>query len=156
MFSQSPLGLPGDQELEGSIRLTLPDTSGMGFLMKRLAEFAETYPGIDLELMPSVDALDLSRREADIAIRVMPPGVSPPDYLIGRRLGRMTASAYVHRDMLNPDNPDDISHLTWIGKNPQLSPSTWILPLPITSALSMSKKSIVDGFNRKPIKRRVA
>jgi DNA-binding transcriptional LysR family regulator len=113
----------GDQELEGSIRLTLPDTGGLGFLMKRFAEFARTYPGIGLELMPSYDALDLSRREADIAIRVMPAGVTPPDYLIGRFLGRMTASSYVHKSVLNADKPSDLS---WIGKNPIDQDEKWV------------------------------
>lgn len=116
----------GDQELEGSIRLTLPDAGGLGFLMKRLAEFSRTYPGIGLELMPSFDALDLSRREADIAIRIMPAGSTPPDYLIGRFLGRMTASSYVHKSQLNPDNPADVSHLSWIGKNPIDQEEKWV------------------------------
>lgn len=106
----------GDQELEGSIRLTMPPVGRMGFLVQRLARFAEQYPGIDLELMSSFDALDLSRREADIAIRVMPAKVSPPEYLIGRHLATLTASTYVHRDLLNPHRPDDVSHLNWIGK----------------------------------------
>jgi DNA-binding transcriptional LysR family regulator len=115
----------GDQELEGNIRLTMPD-GGMGFLVRRLAQFAEAYPGIELELMPSFDALDLSRREADIAIRIMPAGVVPPEYLIGRRLGRMTASAYVHRDLLDTDNPGNVSHLTWIGKNSLDQDEKWV------------------------------
>jgi DNA-binding transcriptional LysR family regulator len=115
----------GDQELEGSIRLTLPG-AGMGFLVRRLAEFAQTYPGIDLELIPSYEALDLSRREADIAIRVMPTGVAPPDSLIGRRLGRLSASAYVHRDLLKADQPEDVSHLSWIGKSALDQNENWI------------------------------
>jgi DNA-binding transcriptional LysR family regulator len=116
----------GDQELEGSIRVTLPPVSRMGFLVRRLAEFAEQYPGIELELMSSLDALDLSRREADIAIRVMPANTSPPEYLIGRLLSPITASAYVHRKMLNPDKPEDVSHLPWIGKNPVEQKEEWL------------------------------
>ena len=49
----------GDQHLEGPIRLTTPPVSGMGFMVKRLAEFARQYPGIELELLPSFEALDL-------------------------------------------------------------------------------------------------
>lgn len=116
----------GDQELEGSIRVTLPPVSRMGFVVRRLAEFAEQYPGIELELSSSLDALDLSRREADIAIRVMPANTSPPEYLIGRLLSPLTASAYVHRDMLNPDKPEDVSHLPWIGKNPPEQKEEWL------------------------------
>ena len=116
----------GDQELEGAIRVTLPPVSRMGFLVRRLAKFAEQYPGIELELMSSFDALDLSRREADIAIRAMPAHVSPPEYLIGRKLTALTASAYVRRDLLNPDTPEDVSHLQWIGKNPEGQKEEWL------------------------------
>ena len=115
----------GNQELEGAIRLTMPPV-GLAFLMERLALFAEQYPGIELELLPSIEALDLSRREADIAIRVFNAGVKPPDYLIGRLLSPLTASAYVHRDLLNPDDPEDVSHLQWIGKYPGNQREDWL------------------------------
>ncbi|WP_116368757.1 LysR family transcriptional regulator [Parahaliea mediterranea] len=116
----------GNQHLEGLIRLTTPDVSGMGFMMRRLARFAEEYPGIELQLMPSYDALDLSRSEADIAIRVMPAGVKPPDYLIGRYLSPITASTYVHRDLLRKDDPENVAHLNWIGKNPAGQKELWL------------------------------
>ena len=116
----------GDQHLEGVIRLTTPDVSGMGFLLKRMAKFALEYPGIELELVASYDALDLSRREADIAVRVMPAGIKPPDYLIGRYLSPLSATSYVHRDLLNPEHPEDVSHLTWIGKNPAGQKEEWL------------------------------
>ena len=116
----------GDQELRGSIRLTFPPAGSLGFLMKRIAHFAEEYPGIDLELMSSFDTADLSRREADIAVRVMPAGTQPPEYLIGRHLAALTASTYVHRDLLNPDRPEDVSHLTWIGKRSIDQKEEWL------------------------------
>ncbi len=116
----------GDQQLEGKIRLTLPDVAAMEFLVQRLAEFATQYPGIELELLPSTEALDLSRREADIAIRVMPAGVAPPEHLIGRKMAPITASTYVHRELLNPDNPEDVSHLSWIGGNAVGQGEKWL------------------------------
>jgi DNA-binding transcriptional LysR family regulator len=116
----------GDQELKGSIRLTLPPAGSLGFLVMRLAAFAEQYPGIDLELTSSFDTADLSRREADIAVRVMPAKLHPPEYLIGRHLAALTASTYVHRDLLDPDNPGDVSHLTWIGKRSTDQKEEWL------------------------------
>lgn len=115
-----------DQHLEGPIRVTLPDTEGMGRLMNRLARFARDYPGIELEISASTEALDLSRREADIAVRVMPAGVKPPDYLIGRHLSPLSASTYVHRDLLNVDDPEDTSRLQWIGKAPVGQKEDWL------------------------------
>jgi DNA-binding transcriptional LysR family regulator len=115
-----------DQHLEGPVRVTLPASGGMGRLMKRLARFAEEYPGIELELSSSTETLDLSRREADIAVRVMPAGVKPPDNLIGRYLSPLSASAYVHRDLLRKDAPDDVSHLVWVGKAPAGQKEEWL------------------------------
>ncbi|WP_229801679.1 LysR family transcriptional regulator [Halioglobus japonicus] len=116
----------GDQHLEGPVRITLPASGGMSRLIDRLALFAEEYPGIELEISSSAQALDLSRREADIALRVMPVGVKPPDYLIGRYLSPISASTYVHRDLLNPDTPDDVSHLPWVGKAAAGDSEDWL------------------------------
>lgn len=104
-----------DQQLQGLIRLTLPPANGFNALMPRLAQFASDYPGIDLEVTSSADALDLGRREADIALRIFRRGFGPADSLVGRRISAMTMSAYVHRDLLRPDEPEDVSHLHWIG-----------------------------------------
>jgi DNA-binding transcriptional LysR family regulator len=104
-----------DQELRGRIRLTLPPANGFNALMPRLAQFAADYPGIDLDILASAEPLDLGRREADIAVRIFRRGFGPADNLVGRRISAMTVSAYVHRDLLNPDDPEDVSHLHWIG-----------------------------------------
>ncbi len=114
-----------DQELEGLIRLTVPTATGLTVLMPRLAQFADEYPGIELEIITSPEPLDLGRREADIAIRVYRTGDRPADNLIGRKISAMTASAYVHRDLLNPDNPEDVSHLSWIGFGAGLPDEPW-------------------------------
>lgn len=116
-----------DQELEGLIRLTLPTSTGLSVLMPRLAKFAEDYPGITLDIITSAESLDLGRREADIAIRLFRTGTSPPENLIGRRISAMTCSAYVHRDLLNPDDPADVSHLSWIDLGPSVPDEPWKL-----------------------------
>lgn len=114
-----------DQELEGTIRLTLPPANGFNVLMPTLAQFTADYPGIDLEIITSGEPLDLGRREADIAIRLFRRGNTPPDSLVGRKISAMTASAYVHRDLLNPDNPEDVSHLHWIGLRGAIGDEPW-------------------------------
>lgn len=114
-----------DRELKGLIRLTLPTATGLSVLMRRLARFADDYPGIELEIITSADSLDLGRREADIAIRLFRAGNSPPDNLIGRKISAMTAAAYVHRDLLNPEDPEDVSHLSWISLGPGVPDQPW-------------------------------
>ncbi|MFT5710446.1 MAG: DNA-binding transcriptional LysR family regulator [Halioglobus sp.] len=134
----------GDQQLEGKVRLTLPDVQATGFLVKRLAHFAQQYPGIELELLPSTDTLDLSRREADIAIRVMPASVRPAAHLIGRKIAPITASTYVHRDLLNPNDPEDVSHLNWIGRSPLDQEQKWLAD---TDYPALPVRHSIDSLN---------
>ena len=75
-----------DSLLEGSIRLTCPDTFLDWKVPELIAEFSRQYPQVTIELRADQEHLDLARREADIALRATN---SPPDYLIGKRLGQM-------------------------------------------------------------------
>lgn len=75
-----------DSLLEGSIRLTCPDTFLNWIVPGLIAEFCRQYPQIRIELRADQEHLDLARREADIALRATN---SPPDYLIGKRLGQI-------------------------------------------------------------------
>ena len=143
----------GDQELQGRIRLALPPAGNLGFLVARLARFSEQYPGIDLELTSSLDTADLSRREADIAVRLLPAKSKLPEYLIGRHVGALTASAYVHKDLLNSDNPEDVSHLSWVGKHSVDHKEDWLADidfpqLPVRHAIA-DIKLVTDAVRYK-------
>lgn len=102
-----------DQRLEGLIRITLPDAMAVGFLMDELARFSSSYPGIDLELLATYEALDLGRREADMAIRVT---ASPPDFLVGRNLGPFALALYASPAYLEKHDPvGNPEGCSWIG-----------------------------------------
>lgn len=75
--------LGGDQTLEGTVRITCPDGFAYYQLPPLLAEFRVLYPGIEIELLAGSDDLNLSRMEADIALRATN---SPPEHLVGRKL----------------------------------------------------------------------
>jgi DNA-binding transcriptional LysR family regulator len=67
----------------GTLRVTTTVGLGSTWLTDRLHEFVELYPEISLQLILENEELDLSMREADVAIRLQKP--SQPD-LIQRRL----------------------------------------------------------------------
>lgn len=75
--------LGGDQALEGTVRITCPDGFAYYELPPLLAEFRQQFPGIEVELLASSDDYNLSRMEADIALRAT---VAPPEHLVGRKL----------------------------------------------------------------------
>ncbi|OKL45468.1 LysR family transcriptional regulator [Pseudovibrio exalbescens] len=65
--------------------LRVATTVGLGstWLPSRIHEFVDLYPDVRLEIITQDDELDLSMREADVAIRLRPP--TQPD-LIQRKL----------------------------------------------------------------------
>lgn len=75
----------------GELRVTTTVGIGTNWLTPRIGEFIELYPDIKLTILLCDDELDLSMREADIAIRVREP--VQPD-LIRRRLFTMHFHAY--------------------------------------------------------------
>lgn len=75
----------------GELRVTTTVGIGVNWLTPRIGDFLELYPDIKLTLLLSDDELDLSMREADVAIRVREP--VQPD-LIRRRLFTMHFHAY--------------------------------------------------------------
>lgn len=72
-----------DAELRGSLKVTAPYDFCNNVLIPSLDRFFSTYPLIDLELLTTTGLVDLTAREADLAIRLTP---KPPDYLIGREV----------------------------------------------------------------------
>lgn len=75
-----------DFALRGDIRVTAPHGLATGFVAQYLPDFIARYPGIRVELDGSDSELDLSRREADIALRATR---SPPEHLVGRQVARV-------------------------------------------------------------------
>lgn len=75
-----------DFALRGDIRVTAPHGLATGFLAQYLPDFIARYPGIRVEINASDAALDLDRREADVALRATK---APPEHLVGRRVASL-------------------------------------------------------------------
>jgi DNA-binding transcriptional LysR family regulator len=80
-----------DAKTEGRVRLTASDGVANYLLIPALGGLRLKYPGLTLELRSDARNLDLSRREADIALRLSRP--KEPS-LIARRMGTLTFSLF--------------------------------------------------------------
>lgn len=88
-------GLVGqDARLEGLVRVTCTDSIIAKILLRVLGRLCDEHPGIELELDVDAKNLDLSKREADVALRAFLPTAAPPEHLIGRRLVPITLCNY--------------------------------------------------------------
>jgi DNA-binding transcriptional LysR family regulator len=86
-------------QLRGSVRVTTTEALADAYLTRAVIDFCTRYPEITVELVVGYQVYDLSKREADIAIR---PGLRPPEHLIARKLARLrwalyASDAYVDR-----------------------------------------------------------
>lgn len=111
-----------DLKLSGSIRLTTTDTLFHGLLAPALSEFRTSYPDIELEVVISNQVHSLSKREADIAIR---PTRSPPETLVGRRVGSIQQAIYGQRHCgyNTPISLDTLTEYPWIGPDNHMGDS---------------------------------
>lgn len=101
-----------DAQLGGQIRVTMPAPI-VNIITPDFVAFTKTYPGIELELLVSYEEFNLSKREADVAIRITD---NPPDHLVGRKILKYTKSVYAAKiyldDYLVSGNTE---LLNWIG-----------------------------------------
>lgn len=66
-------GPEGDAELVGRVRLALPESFSTYWLAPRIGELRAAHPRIDVELVTGIGPTDLSRGEAELAIRTPRP-----------------------------------------------------------------------------------
>jgi DNA-binding transcriptional LysR family regulator len=102
--------------LEGLVRITASEVVSAHLLPPIVARVRGAYPGIELELVASNQVLDLSRHEADIALRNAAP--QDPE-LVGRKLGVGRGWLYASDAYLaglgDPPTPESLSAATFIS-----------------------------------------
>jgi DNA-binding transcriptional LysR family regulator len=75
----------------GEVRLATSDSILSDLLMPMLARLRQANPAIRLDVVTGNAALNLSRRDADVAVRATD---APPDTLVGRRAARIAWALY--------------------------------------------------------------
>jgi len=102
--------------LGGSIRITTSEIVGVEVLPPMLVSFRESHPHCIVELMLSNVVDDLSRREADIAIRMAPPTQSA---LVAKKVGEVELGFYATPDYVArhgaPQSLDELQNHPTIG-----------------------------------------
>lgn len=101
-----------DLRLSGTVRFATIDMLAVWLLPRHLAAFRLAYPGIELEVSVSNAAVNLSRHEADVALRL---GNQPPETLVGRRVGRLFFAVYGAGRMTDRDQDIPLAERDWIG-----------------------------------------
>lgn len=113
-----------DIQLQGDIRVTMPDCLAIGLLMPDLVNFMESYPGVNLVVLLSYDLLNLTKREADVAIRVTD---NPPEHLVGRKVSHVQCATYASPNYIKQNGlPKCLDSAHWIGWDSPTSNPEWL------------------------------
>ena len=96
---------------QGALKISSTVAFGSVFLASRMKEFVNRYPDIDVSLVLADTEVDLSMREADVAIRMTPP--TQPD-LVQRHLMTLRYRVYAAPEYLQqygmPKSPKDLDN----------------------------------------------
>ena len=99
-------------KLEGDIRVTTTDALLMSTVTPHLATFSRRHPSITVEVALTNQRLNLTRREADVAIR---PLEQHPRPLIGHKLTSISFGVYATPAYLNDFADRPLTEHRWLG-----------------------------------------
>jgi DNA-binding transcriptional LysR family regulator len=111
-----------DLRLTGTVRVTTTDTLATELMPNALATFTAAHPGIQLELTTTPGLANLTKRDADVAVRATS---APPPHLVGRRIATIAFSLYASPAYLErvPARRALENH-TWLGVDDSLATTT--------------------------------
>ena len=120
--------------VEGQVRVALVPEFASHWLAPRLPAFHKLYPAIELQVLVGTRQLDLSRGEAELAVRSPHP---PQTGLVAVRIAHATAGLYasksfVGRRRLRLDNggvAENLPLLVYTPKYRRLQNADWFQPI---------------------------
>lgn len=105
--------LGADARLSGTVRIATSEMLASYLLPRLLEDFFAAHPQIEVEVEVSNHMVDLSRSEADLALRATR---EPPQTLIARQVGGIGSAIYAAPALIAAHPPNTpIEALPWIG-----------------------------------------
>lgn len=121
-------GLEGfEVEPEGVVRITAPPGLVDHFLAPALVELAEAYPRLRIQIVSSIGYADLTRREADLALRLVRPAAG--DFVATRLVaqGWCVIASPAHAKALGTlRDPTTTRWVTWGEDLAHLPDTRWL------------------------------
>jgi DNA-binding transcriptional LysR family regulator len=108
-----------DERLAGVIRIATSELLAGHLLPPLLANFLGANPGIEIEADVSNLSVDLTRREADLALRAT---TQPPENLVGRQVAELRYAVYAGKTLLKGQRSAPVlQELPWLGFDERIS-----------------------------------
>lgn len=85
-----------DDQLDGALRVSTMDMLFRGY-HRVFSSFIARYPGVALTVSTTDDEVSLTRRQADVVLRLTG---KPPEYLVGRKVSRVDFAVYASKELV--------------------------------------------------------
>ena len=106
-----------DRSVRGLLRVTLPPTLATHLLMTDFADFAQLHPEIEVEVLSIDEPVNLTNREADVAIRVVYEDTALPQNLHALKGPDVYGAIYLSRERLAGWAAGAPERLRWIVRS---------------------------------------
>lgn len=114
----------GEQaELKGEVTVSATPMTVESILAVRLGDFRRRYPSIQLSLAAQNLLVSVTRREADIAVRLDTPNEQSS---VVRKLGRIPHALYASRDYAHLDDPEHWEFILYDAQFETVSNQRWL------------------------------
>ena len=100
-----------ETELSGRLTITAPQLLIASFLAPVIDQFTNAYPLIELRILATNELLDLTRLEADLAIRI---SRNPGDTLTGLRLLKQETASFANQKLADQILSDPSAMIDWV------------------------------------------
>lgn len=100
-----------ETEYTGRLTVTAPQLLIASFLAPVIDQFTKAHPHIELRILATNELLDLTRLEADLAVRI---SRNPGDTLTGLRLLKQETASFASQDLADQISTDPSAMIDWV------------------------------------------
>ena len=130
----------------GTVRVALPENFATDLILPEIGNFQTAYPNLRLEIVTDVRLANLTRREADMALRLVRPESGD---LIISRVGEMASALYATRSYLEKQPMSgEAGHsiVGWDEAYGNLKAAQWLAAEFPTAIANMRTTSLLTQF----------
>lgn len=125
-FSIDRMVRAGQTPLSGKVTVSAPPVLVTHLLAQHLPEFRAKYPDITLSISAQPQQVSLSRREADVALRLIRP--EEPSNVV-RKIGNIPYALYASRSYELLNSPPEWTFITYDTQFSDIPQQQWLLKL---------------------------
>lgn len=123
-FAIERASLATRESITGKVIVSAPPVLATHLLAKNLSNFHQCHPNIQISIASQAMRISLSKREADIALRLVRPTENND---VARKLGNMPFALYAHKNYRYNNDPNNWGFIGYDSQFSDMPHAKWII-----------------------------